>query len=102
MGNHTELHILRRGFVTAVRYCDELPDSIVRVYTAAVDPAFVLMSDNSYPHRDVIIYNYLQNGEIAHIRWSVYSPELNSTEHPWDVLGRAMCKRSSSSSTLTE
>ncbi|GFW64353.1 transposable element Tcb1 transposase [Trichonephila clavipes] len=51
LGYRTDLHIFKRGSVTAVRYRDEDPEPIVRLYTAAVEPTFVLMDDNARPHR---------------------------------------------------
>ncbi|GFU08941.1 transposable element Tcb1 transposase [Trichonephila clavipes] len=49
LGYRTDLHIFKRGFLTAVRYRDEVLEPIVRLYAAAVDPTFVLMDDNAVP-----------------------------------------------------
>ncbi|GFT01969.1 transposable element Tcb1 transposase [Trichonephila clavipes] len=55
----TDLHIFKRGSVTAVRYRDEVLELIVRLYAAAVGPTFVLMDHNARPHRTDIIDDYL-------------------------------------------
>ncbi|GFU46596.1 transposable element Tcb1 transposase [Trichonephila clavipes] len=45
LGYRTDLHIFKRGSVTAVRYRDEVLEPIVRLYAAAAGPIFVLMDD---------------------------------------------------------
>ena len=47
LGYRTDLHILKPGSVTAVRHRDEVLEPIVRLYAAAVGPAFVLTDDNA-------------------------------------------------------
>ncbi|GFW61121.1 transposable element Tcb1 transposase [Trichonephila clavipes] len=49
LGYRTDLHIFKRGSVTAVRYRDKVLEPIVRLYAAAVGPTFVLMDDNARP-----------------------------------------------------
>ncbi|GFW74988.1 transposable element Tcb1 transposase [Trichonephila clavipes] len=46
LGYRMDLHIFKRGSVTAVRYRDEVLEPIVRLYAAAVGHTFVLMDDN--------------------------------------------------------
>ena len=36
LGYHIDLHIFKRGFVTAVRYRDEVLETIVRLYAATL------------------------------------------------------------------
>ncbi|GFX81076.1 uncharacterized protein TNCV_1910691 [Trichonephila clavipes] len=47
LGYRTDLHVCKRGSVTAVRYRDEVLEPIVRLYAAAVYPTFVLLDDNA-------------------------------------------------------
>ncbi|GFU87882.1 transposable element Tcb2 transposase [Trichonephila clavipes] len=47
----TELYIIRDGPLTARRYRDEILRPIVVPYAAAIGDDFVLMDDNSRPHR---------------------------------------------------
>ncbi|KAJ8333842.1 hypothetical protein SKAU_G00411610 [Synaphobranchus kaupii] len=46
----TNLHVLANGTLTAVRYRDEILRPIVRPYTGAVGPGFLLVQDNAWPH----------------------------------------------------
>ncbi|GFX03736.1 transposable element Tcb1 transposase [Trichonephila clavipes] len=74
-GYRTDLHIFKRGSVTAVRYRDEVLELIVRLYAAAIGPTFVLMNDNARPHRADIVNDYLESEGIARMAWTAYSPQ---------------------------
>ncbi|GFT63682.1 transposable element Tcb1 transposase [Trichonephila clavipes] len=93
LGYRTDLHIFKRGSVTALRYRDEVLKHIVRLYAAAVGPTFVLMDNNARPHRADIVVDYLESEGIARMAWSVYSPDLNPIENLWGSLGRAVSSR---------
>ncbi|GBL80411.1 Transposable element Tcb1 transposase [Araneus ventricosus] len=80
-GYRTDLHIYRRGSVTAVRYRDEVLDPIVKLYAAAVGLSYVLMDDNARPHRAVIVDDFLESEEISRMEWPAYSPDLNPIEN---------------------
>ncbi|GFV78472.1 uncharacterized protein TNCV_3477871 [Trichonephila clavipes] len=70
LGYRTDLHIFKRGSVTAVRYRNEVLEPIVRLYAAAVGPTFVLMDDNARPHRADIVDDYLESEGIARMTWT--------------------------------
>ncbi|GBN23332.1 hypothetical protein AVEN_168337-1 [Araneus ventricosus] len=99
LGYRTDLHIYRRGSVTAVRYRDEVLDSTVKLCAAAVGPSFVLMDDNARPHRAAIVDDFLDSEGIAQMERPAYLPDLNSIENLWDALGRAVCRRFSPAAT---
>ena len=65
LGYRTDLHIFKRGSVTAVWYQDEVIEPIVRLYAAAVGPTFVLMDNNACPQGAAIVDNYLESKGIA-------------------------------------
>ncbi|KFM56938.1 Major facilitator superfamily domain-containing protein 4, partial [Stegodyphus mimosarum] len=78
----TDLHIFKRGSsLTAVRYRDEVLEIVVRLYAAAVGPAFVLMDDNARLHKADIVDDYLESEGIARMAWPAYSPDLNPIEN---------------------
>ncbi|GFT26598.1 transposable element Tcb1 transposase [Trichonephila clavipes] len=80
-GYRTDLHIFKRGSVTAVRYQDEVLEPIVKLYTAEVEPIFILMDDNACLHRADIVDDYLESEGIARMAWPAYSPDLNPIEN---------------------
>ncbi|GFW73567.1 transposable element Tcb1 transposase [Trichonephila clavipes] len=102
LGYRTDLHIFKRGYVTAVQYRDEVLESIVRLYAAAVGPTSVLMDDNARPHRADIVDDYLKSEGISHMAWPAYSPDLNPIENLWDDLNHAVSSRFPPPATLIE
>ena len=48
--DHTNLHLLANGTLTAVRYWYEILRPIVRPYAGVVGPGFLLVQDNARPH----------------------------------------------------
>ncbi|GFW17930.1 transposable element Tcb1 transposase [Trichonephila clavipes] len=102
LGYRTYLHIFKQGSVTAVQFRDEVLESIVRFYAAAVGPTFALMDDNARPHRADIVDDYLENEGIARVAWPAYSRDRNPIENLWDAFGRAVSSRFPTPATLTE
>ncbi|GFV62946.1 transposable element Tcb1 transposase [Trichonephila clavipes] len=77
LGYRIDLHIFKRGSVTAVRHRYEVPELVVRLYAASVGPIFVLMDDNIRPHRVDIIDDHLESEGIACMAWPAYFPDFN-------------------------
>ncbi|GFS81690.1 transposable element Tcb1 transposase [Trichonephila clavipes] len=102
LGYRTDLYIFKRGFVTAVRYRDEVLEPIVRLYAAAIGHTFVLMDDNARPRTADIVDDYLESEGIARMAWPAYSPDLNPIENLWDALARAVSSRFPPPATLIE
>ena len=50
MARKTDLHVLRQGSLTRVRYGDETLDVYVRCYAGAIEDNFILMDDNAPLH----------------------------------------------------
>jgi transposase len=53
----------------------------------------VHMDDNARPHRSRAVTAYLQGEAVTSVPWSAMSPDLNSIEHIWDMLGRRIPAR---------
>ncbi|GFT57004.1 transposable element Tcb1 transposase [Trichonephila clavipes] len=65
LGYHTDLHIFKRGSVTAVRYRDDVLEPIVRLYAAVVGSTFVLIDNNARPHGADIVDDYLDHCRLT-------------------------------------
>ncbi|GFT72182.1 transposable element Tcb2 transposase [Trichonephila clavipes] len=84
----TDLYIIRDGPLTARRYRDEILRPIVVPYAAAIRDDFILMDDNSRPHRANLVEDSLFEEGIVRMEWPACSPDMNPIEHVWDALGR--------------
>ncbi|GFV20690.1 transposable element Tcb2 transposase [Trichonephila clavipes] len=84
----TDLYIIRDGPLTARRYRDEILRPIVVPYAAAIGDDFILMDDNSRPHRANFVEDSLFEEGIVRMEWPACSPDINPIEHVWDALGR--------------
>ncbi|GFS92522.1 transposable element Tcb2 transposase [Trichonephila clavipes] len=84
----TDLYIIRDGTLTARRYRDEILRPIVVPYAAAIGYDFILMDDNSRPHRANLVEDSLFEEGIVRMEWPACSPNMNPIEHVWDALGR--------------
>ena len=52
---------------TSLNGCRYRDKPIVRLYTAAVSPTFVLMDDNAHPHKAANVDDYLERERIERI-----------------------------------
>ncbi|GFV44773.1 transposable element Tcb2 transposase [Trichonephila clavipes] len=84
----TDFYIIRDGPLTAHRYRDEILIPIVVPYIAAIGDDFILMDDNSRPHRANLVEDFLFEEGIVRMEWPAYSPDMNLIENVWDALGR--------------
>ncbi|GFT39591.1 transposable element Tcb2 transposase [Trichonephila clavipes] len=89
----TDLYIIRDGPLTARRYRDEILRPIVVPYAAAIGDDFILMEDNSRPHRANLVEDSLFEEGIVRMEWPACSPDMNPIEHDWDALGRRVAGR---------
>ncbi|KFM62759.1 Transposable element Tcb2 transposase, partial [Stegodyphus mimosarum] len=102
LDGRTPVHVLDRGFVTGVRYRDEVLEPYVRLFWGAVGSEFILQDDNARPHRTFLVDEFLESEDIRWMDWSARSPDLSPIEHIWDALGRAIATRNPPPRTIQE
>ena len=85
-----------------MRYCNEIRDQIVRQYSGATGPEFILMDDNAPPLRAHVTNVYLKHETIVHMGWPAQPSDLNLIEHAWDIFQRAISARPVQHMTLQE
>ncbi|GBN00253.1 hypothetical protein AVEN_69421-1 [Araneus ventricosus] len=90
----TDLYMFSGSSVTAVRYRNEILQTLVRSFIAAMGTDSIFMDDNALPLRARLVWSYLQSETIPQMTLSARSPDLNPIEHVWDMLGRWIAGRS--------
>jgi hypothetical protein len=85
LNGRTDLVVLNRGTLTGQQYIDDTLDNQVRLYAGADGGQFILMDNNSGPHRTRVVQDYLEMGFIERIDWPACSLDLNPKEHMWNV-----------------
>ncbi|KAI4893334.1 hypothetical protein NFI96_005519 [Prochilodus magdalenae] len=98
----TDLYKLDNGTLTAIRYQDEILGPVVRPYTGAVAPGFLLMHNNAPPHVARVCRQFLENEGIDTIDWATGSPDLNPIEHLWDIMFRSIRRHQVALQTVQE
>ena len=51
------------------------------------------MTTPARPHRSSAVIAYLQREAVTSVPWPAMSPDVNPTEHIWDMLGRRIHAR---------
>ena len=79
----TDLYRLHNGTLTAIRYHDKIFGPIIRPYTGAMGPGFLLVYDNAQPNVVRVRSQFLEDEGIDTIEWPLCSSDLNPIEHLW-------------------
>ena len=94
--------MLARGSLTAIRYRDEILRPLVRPYSGAVGPGFLLMQDNARPHVIGVCLQFLQEEGIDAMDWPARSPDLHPIEPIWGIMSRSIHQRRVAPQTVQE
>ncbi|CAH2097222.1 unnamed protein product [Euphydryas editha] len=81
----------RRGGFTAQHYTTVLEAHVIP-YMGLIGENFTVMQDNSRPHSTAQVRQYCEEVGIRTMNWPARSP-LNSFEHVWDSLKKAVLAR---------
>jgi hypothetical protein len=100
--DRTNLVVVNRGSMTAVRYRDDIIAPVVEPFGAIHRPGFVFMHDNARPHIANVVRQELVAANINVLEWPPRSPDLNPIEHLWDNLDRKIRALENPPSTLHE
>ncbi len=87
MDSRTDLQVLDRGSLTAVRYRDKSSSQLCDL--SHVGPDFILMQDNGRAHTPRVVMAYLDQEEINVTDWPARSSDLDPSEHLWTCFNDA-------------
>ncbi|ENN79396.1 hypothetical protein YQE_04156, partial [Dendroctonus ponderosae] len=68
------------------RYRDLCVRDIVVFYAENVRGDFILIDDNTRPHRPRIVAEFLGDHNIERMYWPLLSPDMNPIEHVWSKM----------------
>ncbi|GFU96828.1 transposable element Tcb2 transposase [Trichonephila clavipes] len=92
LGPRTDLHV-QSVTMTGHISQDLILEQHVHLFREAMGAEFLVMYGNVRPHRANIVDECLQSEDITRMDWPAYSPDLNTMQNEWDMLGRRIAVR---------
>lgn len=84
------VYLFGRDSVIGVRYRNEILKPYFYLFRGAGATDFILMDNNARSHRDPLVDEFVESGDIRQMDWPVRSLELNQLDHASDALRRAI------------
>ena len=92
-GSWTDLQVIYRDALTAMRCRDDVLHQVVTPFAAAVGSDFILMQDNARTHTARVVIAYMDQEGIDVMDWPARSSDTNPTAHLWNLLQRRVWHR---------
>lgn len=86
----TNFQVFQEWFFTGIHYCTKVLVPHIYLLRGGVGPDFILMEDNTTPHRLVTVSEFLESEDIQRMVWPGMPTELNPIGHVWYLLGRCV------------
>ncbi|KAF2880860.1 hypothetical protein ILUMI_25315 [Ignelater luminosus] len=100
--HRTDLVIIPRPGMTALRYIREVLRPHVLPMRRRMGRRFVFMQDNARPHTAQVTRNFFEDNNVEVIPHPAVSPDLNPIEHVWGIMGRHLRQLVRPPTTLDE
>ena len=78
------------------------PPTYSQPYRQNFGEEFVLIDDNSRPHRAHLVNEFLNDDNIARLDWLTCSLDMNPIDHAWDTFKRAVFGRDDPPTSLRD
>ncbi|KAJ4430769.1 hypothetical protein ANN_19360 [Periplaneta americana] len=88
--------------LNTVRYIEDVLEEHLVSAVIGIGPRFLFVQDNARSHFAAVTRDFLRENEIEVMEWPAISPDLNATEHLWDVLDGKVRNRHQTPQILQE
>ncbi|GFW22668.1 transposable element Tcb1 transposase [Trichonephila clavipes] len=79
------------GNLNSTRYINEVLQPQAIPFLQGL-PGAIFQQDNARPHVAKTVKSYLDSQQVQLLPWPVYSPDMTSIEHVWDIIGGRLAR----------